>query len=71
MKIKHSNHWRTNIVSILAILLFIVAGLAVFFGFATFTEATSLLSIVAMPLLFVGFKLSADSTAVDQNKYNP
>lgn len=69
---KKSNHWRTNIVALLAILLFVAAGLAVVFGYATFTEASSLLSMVAMPLIYVGFKLSADSKAVEQNQYpNP
>ncbi len=69
---KKSNHWRTNIVALLAILLFVAAGLAVVFGYATFTEASSLLSMVAMPLIYVGFKLTADSKAIDQNQYpNP
>ncbi len=69
---RKSNHWRTNIVALLAILLFVAAGLAVVFGYATFTEASSLLSMVAMPLIYVGFKLSADSKAVEQNQYpNP
>lgn len=66
---RKSNHWRTNIVALLAILLFVAAGLAVFFGYATFTEASSLLSMVAMPLIWAGFKLSADSKTVEQNQY--
>jgi|GEM_PF-5592223 len=70
-KLNQSKHWRTSIIAVFAMLLFIAAGVAVFAGFATFTEATSFLSIIAMPLMFFGFRMSADSKSVEQNQYNP
>ncbi|MCF8255530.1 MAG: hypothetical protein K9H61_02270 [Bacteroidia bacterium] len=68
---RKSNHWRTNVIGIIAIALFIAAMVAVFVGYTTLTEAGTFLSLIAMPLLMIGFRLSADSKAIDQNKYNP
>ena len=65
---KRSNHWRTNLVATIAILLFIGAGACVAFGLATFAEASSFLSVVAIPLLVFGLRLSADSKTVE-NKF--
>jgi uncharacterized membrane protein len=69
MNLKKSKHWRTNFIAIVAMLLFVAAGLAVVFGFATFADATALLSTVAMPLMYFGFKFTADGKSVDDNQY--
>lgn len=66
---KTTSHWRTNIVAYIAIFCFVVAAIAVAFHLATFSEAAAFLSTIAMPLMYTGFRLSADRKEVDSNKY--
>ncbi len=67
--IKRSRHWRTNLVGFIAILLFVLTALAVGFGVATFEQGSAFISAVALPLMWFGFKASADSKKVDSDKY--
>lgn len=69
MTIRRTKHWRTNVIAAISVTLFIAALVAVFLGIATLTEAGTFLSIVAMPLLMLGFRFSADSKVVEENKY--
>lgn len=66
---QNNKHWRTNLVGFIAIILFVLTALAVGTGLATFEQGSAFISAVALPLMWFGFKASADSKKVDSDKY--
>lgn len=66
---KKNKHWRTTIIAIIALILFICSLVAMFLDKATFSEATGFITITVMPLVMLGLHLSADSKSVENDKY--